>query len=860
MPESEARTTGIFQRHQRLFTALAILTATVLLLLSLLPSAIRIGATSWLEHHGIQQVEIENVDINLFRGSFAIEGFSADTGLKAGRLAVDIDWWPMLSRRIFVRSLELKDIEAGIHQREDGAWQLAGIVPDRAAAEVEKTAEPGKPWQVVLNSVGFSDLKLKASGNIDSEPFDLSLPLHSLVLSLVKPEESGAQLLKSSIRLGKVAFNSSGYSVESSALQLDGMLSLPAMGSDVAAGLKLDDLNLKMTDLLLLEGGVRLAAVDSVELDRLSVAGSSRALFDRLSLQKLKADGFTLHDTRQNIVLTAVDSIDLDQLSVAGSRAAFERLSLQGAALQPSDNEPLGRVRALSLYGAELDISGPDGLNRIITGDLSVSLKRVKADGFTLHDTRQNIVLTTVDSIDLDQLSVAGSRALFDRLSLQQITLPASGDDSLGRVGKVNLYGGNLGFSGICRVKTIAVHDLHAFLKKQKNGRIFVLDRLHTGSETGATPQIEAEPGGAETVNSSKAQQASEPGIPSAADKCALFIEEFLLSKGSTVTFRDESVFPAADIDLMVERLGFVRIDSPGKESGKLDALLMLGKNGSLTIEGEMSPNVSDFRADLKVALKNFDITELSGYIEPDFGHSVQTGQLDLQSGIRISDSRIEASNSLMLRKLALKKSQTPGKAAQSLGMPVNTALDLLRDSRGDISIDVPVTGRLDSPDVNLDDVVRKALASAIRTGALSYAKHLLQPYGLIFTATELAAGLAKSAARPRLTPIEFSERSSALRPGMAAYTEKIAALMQSRNFRLQICGIATRIEGGGVTVERPLIMDDEQLRRLARARSDRVLKAIRDHGVAAERLFGCSPGIDEKGEKALPRVELILD
>jgi hypothetical protein len=54
--------------------------------------------------------------------------------------------------------------------------------------------------------------------------------------------------------------------------------------------------------------------------------------------------------------------------------------------------------------------------------------------------------------------------------------------------------------------------------------------------------------------------------------------------------------------------------------------------------------------------------------------------------------------------------------------------------------------------------------------------------------------------------------------------------------------------------------MSDEQLLQLGEARSDVVMKAIQDQGVAADRLFNCRPAIDEEKKKALPRVEMILD
>lgn len=748
MSESEA--VARFKNHQRLFTILAIVTALVILLLSLLPFAIRMGATSWLEDHGVQQAEIDNVDLNLLAGTFVVEGLSADEGLKVGRLALNIDWWPLTDHRLFIRSVELKYIKAEVHQREDGSWQVATIELDEPAPETtpveEKTEEAAEPWQVVLSDIDIVDINLKVDGEINKRGFNLSLPLNSLKLSLANAEESGAQLLNHSIELGKVTFNGLGYVVENDLLQLENTIFLPAMGSDIAAGLKLDDLNLKLK-------------------------------------------GFRLQDSRQDVQLTAVDTIQLDRVSVT------------------------------------------DGKN-----------------------------------------------ATFDLLSLQGIALPTDGKDSLGRIGKIDLSGGNLDFAGDYRLKKIAVHGLQASLKKLKSGKILVLDRLQANSEVSEVVEKSDDVKADRVVVVDKEDLADPESevSPTVVKQPVIYIDKFTVAKGSTFAFRDESLFPPFDTKMQVERFSFGPIDPSGKDIGKLDLLLKLDKNGSLGIDGDLSPKADDLRSDLKIVLKNFDMPGLTGFVETDFGQSIKTGQFDVTSSIKIANNKIDSTNKLMIRKLVLEKAKQPGKAEQGLGMPVDMALDMLRDDRGDISMDVPIAGRLDDPNINVSDVINQALLSSMSAGALTYAKLILQPYGAIYMAAEMAVDLAQDAAKPKLTAIQFDERSAMLRPEMAEYTTKIAALMKSKTFRLEICGIATRIEGEVILqppvssteqadpkaalTESPQPMGDEQLLVLGEARSDAVLKAIQGQGIAAERLFNCRPNIDEEPAKALPRVELILD
>jgi len=727
-PTTEIPAANITHKNRRMPIILTMLMAASLLLLSLLPLAIRTGITSWLNDHGVQQVEIDNVDLNLFAGTFAIEGFTADEGLRVGRLAVNIDWWPMLEHRISIRSVELKNITADVHQNKNEIWQVSTIRTDEHIHEnpqKKQDEESGEPWQVVLNDIDITDVNLKVVGKLDQKPFDFSLLLNSLNVSLLKTEPDGGQTLKNKLKLGKVTFNGLGYTVRSASLQLDNRVFLPAIGVNIADKLQIDDMN-----------------------------------------------------------------ITLDELS--------------------------------------------------------------------LFDNSHNMQLAVIDAIQLNQARAVGvKRATFNLLSLQGITLPTAGDDSMGSINKVGLHGADLDFSGIYKLQKVTVHNFKASIKKMKNGKILLLNNLQAqaSSEPFTTPvKSGGKSGGKSPATSGRTT------LPKTDKKPMVYITDFLVSKGSTIVYSDATLSPPFQTKIAIEKLTFSPIDLSGKENANLDAKFILNKNGSLAIQGNISPNVDVISADLKVILKNFDMLPLTAFVESDYGQSIKTGQLELTSDIKIANNKIDAKNKLLIRKLALEKSSKSGKASKSIGMPVNMALDMLRDTRGDISMDVPISGRLNDPNISLGNVINKALTSAMSTGALTFAKLALQPYGGMIMAAELATGIIKEAAKPKLTPIRFNERSATLNPDMRDYTIKIASLMKQKNFRLQICGVSTRIEGGGADQGTPQIMNDERLLVLAEARSNVVLKAIQDQGIAADRLFNCRSTIDELSKQVAPRVELILD
>jgi len=449
-------------------------------------------------------------------------------------------------------------------------------------------------------------------------------------------------------------------------------------------------------------------------------------------------------------------------------------------------------------------------------------------------------------------LSAIGS-GMEDGVSIEELNMKNSefglssekGSAQLLSIASLELQGGKIASDGAVSMQRLQINRLLASLHKGKDGRMVVPGISASSGSRDATAEASA--------GKSRKSADAKAGAP-------IRIGELVIGRGSRLSYRDESLFPPFDTKLEVERFSFAPVDLSGSEAGRLDAKFVLNKNGSLTAKGSVTPSANAAAAALEIDLKNFDMPGLTGFVEKDFGQAIRTGQMDLNSKISIAANRINAKNRLTLRKLVLEKAKQPGKLEQGLGMPVDMALDMLRDDRGDIVMNVPIKGRLDDPDVNASSVINTALTGAMSSGAMTYAKLALQPYGAILMAGEFALKQARSAAKPKLTPIRFKERSPSLDDAMEDYASKIAALMKQKDFRLQICGVATRIEGGGATPDRPRILDDEQLLKLAEKRSDAVVQAIQGKGVAADRLYNCRPVIDENKKGAEPRVDMLLD
>ena len=116
--------------------------AVILLLLVLLPVGISWGLNRWLLMHGGEVVVIEDIDVNLFTGRVSIEQLQLEAGghprLKIPLLELDLDWLPLFSRHVELKSVLLEGVEIEIAVQQDGSIIIGGVVLPDAGAKVDE--------------------------------------------------------------------------------------------------------------------------------------------------------------------------------------------------------------------------------------------------------------------------------------------------------------------------------------------------------------------------------------------------------------------------------------------------------------------------------------------------------------------------------------------------------------------------------------------------------------------------------------------------------------------------------------------------------------------------------------------------
>jgi hypothetical protein len=221
--------------------------------------------------------------------------------------------------------------------------------------------------------------------------------------------------------------------------------------------------------------------------------------------------------------------------------------------------------------------------------------------------------------------------------------------------------------------------------------------------------------------------------------------------------------------------------------------------------------------------------------------------------------------------------------------IPLQSALEVLRDNDNDVRLKIPISGDVSDPKFSISDAINQALIKGLTMGTLSYMKYMLGPYGMAIGIVELGAKIGQKVLTGiRLKPVDFQPGASGLDPAAMEYLDKVAAILkEKKDLRLRLCGWATESDRTGPREGAPKAaapsgsepletksapgsqsdaqkesrfpLSEEAMLTLAEQRAAQIEDIlVRQHGIKDKRIFICTPEIDENPE-AKPRVEIVF-
>lgn len=246
--------------------------------------------------------------------------------------------------------------------------------------------------------------------------------------------------------------------------------------------------------------------------------------------------------------------------------------------------------------------------------------------------------------------------------------------------------------------------------------------------------------------------------------------------KGGNINFSDHFIKPNFTLNLTgMEGL----VTGLSSVEGTQANLLMKGsvdEYAPVEIAGTINPLKRDLSLDIRASVEGLELSPASPYSEKYAGYEIEKGKLSLDLKYNVEGRKLKADNRLFLDQLTFgKRVESPS----ATSLPVTLAVALLKNRRGEIDINLPISGSLDDPEFRLGRIIIQVILNLLQKAALS-------PFTLL---SSMFGG-------EELSYVEFDYGSSSLtEPATARLDNLIKALYDRPGLKLEMSGRVDQVK-----------------------------------------------------------------
>ena len=187
-------------------------------------------------------------------------------------------------------------------------------------------------------------------------------------------------------------------------------------------------------------------------------------------------------------------------------------------------------------------------------------------------------------------------------------------------------------------------------------------------------------------------------------------IDKILLS-GGDVDFSDFFIKPnyrARFQKLEGQVTGLASIEDK-KADVRLDG--RWGDHAPVEIRGKINPLIENPFLDMNLNISDIELSPFSPYSGKYIGYILEKGKLTFNVDYFLEDRKLEGKNSVYINQLTFgDKVDSPS----AVKLPIKMAVALLKDRRGNIELDLPVSGSLDDPEFKIGKAILTVLKNLI--------------------------------------------------------------------------------------------------------------------------------------------------
>ena len=194
------------------------------------------------------------------------------------------------------------------------------------------------------------------------------------------------------------------------------------------------------------------------------------------------------------------------------------------------------------------------------------------------------------------------------------------------------------------------------------------------------------------------------------------------------VTYTDNFISPnyTAELAAIDGTIGAFGTDTTAP--APIDVGARLTANGPISIKGTLNPLVAEPSLDLTAVAKDIELTNLTAYSTKYTGYPITKGKLNVDLHYRLDGDRLKADNRIFIDQLTFGPRIENETAVQ---LPVQLAISLLKNAKGQINVDIPVAGSLSDPQFNIGGLVWNAVGNLVKKAITAPFTLLAHAFGI---------------------------------------------------------------------------------------------------------------------------------
>ncbi|RQT31023.1 DUF748 domain-containing protein [Burkholderia contaminans] len=238
-------------------------------------------------------------------------------------------------------------------------------------------------------------------------------------------------------------------------------------------------------------------------------------------------------------------------------------------------------------------------------------------------------------------------------------------------------------------------------------------------------------PAAAQAASAAAAQQASAPAAASATvvvkaapppqNPVRMHFGELLLQNGR-VTYTDNFIKPNYTANLIAIKGTVGAFGTDSTTSAPVDVAANLAGNGPISIKGSVNPLIEKPALDLTATAHDIELTNLTPYSAKYAGYPITKGKLNVDLHYELANDQLKANNHIFIDQLTFGDHVENDTATR---LPVKLAISLLKNTRGQIDVNLPVSGSLSNPEFSVGGLIWRAVLNLI-------AKAVTSPFSLL--------------------------------------------------------------------------------------------------------------------------------